>query len=76
MWLKTVVQLEQETQFLREKNLQLTLQSDEIIRAYEENINLKKLLDYKNESKFDLVASKVLNMGSSSNLSSLTLNVG
>ena len=76
MWLKTVVQLEQETQFLREKNLQLTLQSDEMIRAYKENINLKKLLDYKSESKFDLVASKVLNMGSSSNLSSLTLNVG
>jgi len=76
MWLKTIVQLEQETQLLREKNLQLTLQSEEMVRSYQENINLKKLLDYKRDSNFDLVASKVLNMGSSSNLSSITINVG
>ena len=41
MWLKTIVQLEEETQLLREKNLQLSLQSEEMIRSYEENINLK-----------------------------------
>ena len=76
MWLKTIVQLEQETQLLREKNLQLALQSEEMVRSYQENINLKKLLDYKRDSNFDLVASKVLNMGSSSNLSSITINVG
>lgn len=75
-WLKTIVQLEEETQLLREKNLQLALQSDEMIRSYEENKNLKKLLDYKKDSNFDLVASKVLNMGSNSNLSSITINVG
>ena len=76
MWLKTIIQLEEETQLLREKNLQLTLQSEEMVRSYQENINLKKLLDYKRDSNFDLVASKVLNMGSSSNLSSITINVG
>jgi len=76
MWLKTIIQLEQETQLLREKNLQLALQSEEMVRSYQENINLKKLLDYKRDSNFDLVASKVLNMGSSSNLSSITINVG
>ena len=76
MWLKTIVQLEQETQLLREKNLQLALQSEEMVRSYQENINLKKLLYYKRDSNFDLVASKVLNMGSSSNLSSITINVG
>ena len=76
MWLKTIVQLEEETQLLREKNLQLSLQSEEMIRSYEENINLKNLLDYKKDSNFNLVAAKVLNMGSSSNLSSITINVG
>ena len=76
MWLKTIVQLEEETQLLREKNLQLALQSDEMIRSYEENNNFKKLLDYKKDSNFDLVFAKVLNMGSSSNLSSITINVG
>ena len=76
MWLKTIVQLEEETQLLREKNLQLALQSDEMIRSYEENKNFKKLLDYKKDSNFDLVSAKVLNMGSSSNLSSITINVG
>ena len=76
MWLKTIVQLEEETQLLREKNLQLSLQFEEMIRSYEENINLKNLLDYKKDSNFNLVAAKVLNMGSSSNLSSITINVG
>ena len=76
MWLKTIVQLEEETQLLREKNLQLALQSDEMNRSYEENKNFKKLLDYKKDSNFDLVSAKVLNMGSSSNLSSITINVG
>ena len=76
MWLKTIMQLEEETQLLREKNLQLALQSDQMINSYQENKNLKKLLDYKSESSFDLVAAKVLNMGSSSNLSSITINVG
>ena len=76
MWLKTILQLEEETQLLREKNLQLALQSDEMNRSYEENKNFKKLLDYKKDSNFDLVSAKVLNMGSSSNLSSITINVG
>ena len=76
MWLKTIVQLEEETQLLREKNLQLSLQSEDMIRSYEENVNLKNLLDYKKDSNFNLLAAKVLNMGSSSNLSSITINVG
>ena len=38
MWIKSVSQLEEETQLLREKNLQLTLQSDAMIDAYNEII--------------------------------------
>ena len=33
MWLKTIMQLEEETQLLREKNLQLALQSDQMINC-------------------------------------------
>jgi len=76
MWLKTVIKLEEETQLLREKNLQLSLQSDAMLRAFEENKTLKSLLGYKKDSNFNLLSAKVLNMGSSSNLSSVTLNVG
>ena len=76
MWLKTVSQLEQETQLLREKNLQLSLQSDAMLDAYFENNSLKRLLEFKKESNFKLLSAKVLNMGSSSNLSSISINVG
>lgn len=76
MWIKSVSQLEEETQLLREKNLQLTLQSDAMIDAYNENILLRQLLDYKKDSNFKLISAKVTNMGSTSNLSSITLNVG
>ena len=76
MWIKSVSQLEEETQLLREKNLQLTLQSDAMIDAYNENMLLRQLLDYKKDSNFKLISAKVTNMGSTSNLSSITLNVG
>ena len=40
-------------------------------------INLKnRLLEFKKDSNFKLLSAKVLNMGSSSNLSSITINVG
>ena len=52
MWIKSVSQLEEETQLLREKNLQLTLQSDAMIDAYNENMLLRQLLDYKKDSNF------------------------
>ena len=76
MWLKTIIQLEEETQLLREKNMQLTLQSDDMLRSFEENKRLKTLLDYKKDSNFNLLSARVLSMGLSSNLSSITLNVG
>ena len=76
MWLKTIIQLEEETQLLREKNMQLKLQSDDMLRSFEENKTLRALLDYKKDSNFNLLSARVLNMGLSSNLSSITLNVG
>ena len=75
-WETTSIQLEEETQLLREKNMQLTLQSDDMLRSFEENKRLKTLLDYKKDSNFNLLSARVLSTGLSSNLSSIILNVG
>ena len=71
-----MARLQEETQLLRQKNVQLSLQLESILVDHEENKSLKKLLNFKNESNIGLLAAKVLNMGISSNISSITLNVG
>ena len=75
-WIKSMTRLQEETQLLRQKNVQLSLQLESILVDHEENKSLKKLLNFKNESSIELLAAKVLNMGISSNISSITLNVG
>ena len=75
-WVKNMTQLQKETQLLREKNIQLRLQLESMLAAYEENNSLKDLLDYSRESSYELLPAKVINMGISSNISSITLNVG
>ena len=69
-------QLQEETQLLRQKNIQLSLQLESLLIDHDENKSLKKLLNFKNESSMVLLPAKVLNMGISSNISSITLNVG
>ncbi|MBT88452.1 MAG: rod shape-determining protein MreC [Candidatus Marinimicrobia bacterium] len=75
-WVKSMTQLQEETQLLREKNIQLTLELESILSAQKENNDLRDLLGFKRESKLQLSAARVVNMGSSSNLSSLTLDIG
>ncbi|MEA1882231.1 MAG: rod shape-determining protein MreC [Candidatus Marinimicrobia bacterium] len=75
-WVKSITQLQEETQFLREKNIQLTLELEALLRAQEENNGLRDLLKFKRESQLKLLAAKVVNMGASSNLSSITLDIG
>ena len=75
-WVKNMTQLQKETELLREKNIQLSLQLESMLAAYEENNSLKDLLEYSRESSFELLAAKVINMGISSNISSITLDVG
>ena len=72
-WVKNMTQLQKETELLREKNIQLRLQLESMLAAYEENNSLKDLLDYSRESSYELLPAKVINMGISSNISSITL---
>ena len=75
-WVKNMSQLQYETQLLREKNIQLSLQLESTLVAHEENKRLNELLNYKRESGFELLPAKVIHMGSSSSISSFTLDVG
>ncbi|MEE8336361.1 MAG: rod shape-determining protein MreC [Candidatus Neomarinimicrobiota bacterium] len=75
-WINSMLKLEEETQLLREKNIQITLEMESLIRAGEENQRLRELLNFKNESNLVLLPARVLNSGVSSNLTALTLDVG
>ena len=75
-WVKNMSQLQHETQLLREKNIQLSLQLESFLVEHEENKRLKELLNYKRESILELLPAKIINMGSSLNISSFTLDVG
>ena len=50
--------------------------NEELSDLQQENNSLKGLLEYSRESSFELLAAKVINMGISSNISSITLDVG
>jgi rod shape-determining protein MreC len=75
-WVKTLVTLEEETQRLREKNIQLSLQNQAMLHALEENKQLRKLLGFKNESSLSLLPARVINAGIASNMTSIILDVG
>ncbi|MBC8344937.1 MAG: rod shape-determining protein MreC [Candidatus Marinimicrobia bacterium] len=75
-WVKSMTQLQGETQLLRDKNIQLTLEMEAMLIAQGENNELRDLLGFKRESKLKLLAARVINMGASSNLTSITLDIG
>ena len=75
-WVRSMKQLEEETLLLREKNIQLTLKMKSMLRANEEYDSLLTLLELKEDSNLELIAANVINSGSSSNLSSITLDIG
>ncbi|MFQ6612008.1 MAG: rod shape-determining protein MreC [Fidelibacterota bacterium] len=76
VWVKTLITLEEETQRLREKNIQLSLQNQSMLYALEENQQLRELLGYKNESSLTLFPARVVNTGITSNMTSITLDAG
>ncbi len=75
-WMRSMSQLEKETLLLREKNIQLTLKMESMLKENEEYQSLLKLLELKEDSDIELIAANVINSGSSSNLSSITLDIG
>ena len=76
-WVRTMALIEEEASLLREKNLQLSFQLESMRHLLDENSRLKKLLNFKRESKLNIYPARVINMGASPHLSSsLTIDIG
>ena len=73
---KSLILVNEENQYLREKNLQLNLQLESTLYAADENVELRELLNFKRSSKLKIVPARIINKGMKTNLSSLTIDVG
>ena len=73
---KSLILVNEENQYLREKNLQLNLQLESILYAADENKNLRELLDFKRDTKLRIVPSTIINKGIQANINFLTIDVG
>ena len=73
---KSLAIVNEENQYLREKNLQLNLQLESILYAADENENLRDLLDFKRETRLKIIPASIINKGIQTNVKSLTLDVG
>ena len=76
VWYKNTVNLNSEVEILREKNIQLSLKLDGLIQAEIQNKYLKNLLEFKEESLYELKTAKVINLGSGPIFSSITIDLG
>ena len=74
--IKSLILVNEENQYLREKNLQLNLQLESTLYAADENIKLRELLNFKRSSKLKILPARIINKGMKTNLSSLTVDVG
>ena len=74
--IKSLAIVNEENQYLREKNLQLHLQLESILYAADENENLRELLDFKRDTKLRIIPSSITNKGIQTNINSLTIDVG
>jgi len=73
---KSLAIVNEENQYLREKNLQLNLQLESILYAADENKNLRDLLNFKRETRLKIIPASIINKGIQTNVKSLTLDVG
>ena len=76
MWVKSLWFVNYENQYLREKNLQLSLQVESMINLEVENRRLQDLLDFKRQTNLKIVPTRIVNKGIQTNLISLTVDVG
>jgi len=66
----------EENEILREQLLVLSLEKESLLGYKVENSRLKELLDFKRETKIELIPAKVANMGLTSTLLSMTIDIG
>ncbi|MBU0529881.1 rod shape-determining protein MreC [bacterium] len=71
-----LVKTAQENELLRERLIVLFLEKESLLEYEVENARLKEMLDFKRESKIEMIPAKVINMGLSANLLSMTVDVG
>ena len=74
--IKSLAIVNEENQYLREKNLQLNLQLESILYAADENEKLRELLDFKRATKLNIIPARIINKGIQTNVKSLTIDVG
>ena len=75
-WIKSLLLVNEENQYLREKTLQLSLQVESMLNFAEENRRLQELLDFKRKTNLKIVPTRIVNKGIQPNLVSFTLDVG
>ena len=73
---KSLAIVNEENQYLREKNLQLNLQLESILYAADENDNLRALLNFKRATKLSIIPARIINKGIQTNVKSLSIDVG
>ena len=73
---KSLAIVNEENQYLREKNLQLNLQLESILYAADENEKLRELLNFKRSTKLNIIPARIINKGIQTNVKSLTIDVG
>ena len=73
---KSLIMVDAENQYLRRKNIQLSLQLESMSKMLTTNERLLELLDFKRKTKYELIAARVVNKGIHNSYSSITLDVG
>ena len=74
--IKSLAMVNEENQYLREKNLQLNLQLESILHAADENEKLRELLNFKRTTNLNIIPARIINKGIQTNVKSLTIDVG
>ena len=75
-WIQSLMYLEKENQYLREKNLGLSLEVESMYNLQSENQELLAMLDFKKKKKIDVRSAKVVNKGIQPNLLSIIVDRG
>lgn len=75
-WMKSMLLLDEENQYLREKVIVLSLQVESMLNLQNENNQLQEMLEFKEKSKLFLVPSRVVNKGLQPGLLSVVIDVG
>jgi rod shape-determining protein MreC len=74
--LKSLRAVEEENALLREKNMQYSLQFQELYSLETENRQLRSMLSFQREKELEMIASKVINKGTEPGLESILIDVG